>query len=161
MHSRLIVVLPVIGLLVAGFMTLRPCTVFACSCMAPGAPDVERDNSTAVFAGRVASITTVNRGGVAPQLQVHFDVSQSWKGPAAASIEVLTSESSASCGVTFTQGGDYVVIHQRLEGYLNASLCSRTRPLADADEDLAVLGESVPRAPRRRNRSRRRRPDTG
>ncbi len=147
MRSRLIVVLPVIGLLVAGFMTLRPCTVFACSCMAPGAPDVERDNSTAVFAGRVASITTVNRGGVAPQLQVAFDVSQSWKGPAAASIEVLTSESSASCGVTFTQGGEYVVYTNDSEGYLNASLCSRTRPLADADEDLAALGDASAELP--------------
>jgi len=123
-------------------MALVPCTAYACSCLPPGAPDVELNRSTAVFAGRVASITPVNRGGVGPQLQVGFDVSQSWKGPAAASIEVLTSESSASCGVTFTQGSEYVVYANDAEGFLNTSLCSRTRAVADADEDLAALGDA-------------------
>lgn len=142
MRARLLVLLPLIGALVAAVVALQPCTAFACSCLPPGTPDEELQKSTAVFAGRVASITTVNRGGVAPQLQVRFDVSQSWKGPAAKQIEVLTSESSASCGVTFEQGGEYVVYSNDSEGFLNASLCSRTASAADAADDLAVLGNT-------------------
>lgn len=140
MRSRFIVLLPLIGLLVAAVVALRPCTTFACSCLPPGAPDVELNNATAVFAGRVVSISSIDRSGVAPQLQVRFEVSKSWKGPAAQTIEVLTEESSASCGVTFAEGGEFMVYASASEGFLNTSLCSRTRAVADADEDLAALG---------------------
>lgn len=147
MRSRLMIMLPLIGMLVAAIVALQPCTAFACSCMMPGAPAAELERSSTVFAGKVVSITPVNRGGVAPQLQVRFEVSQSWKGPAAQTIELMTSTDSASCGFSFAQGSEYVVYANDSEGYLGTNLCSRTRALGDAGEDLAALGAASAELP--------------
>jgi hypothetical protein len=74
---------------------------------------------------------------------VTFDVSQVWKGPEFTSLAVSTAQSSASCGYTFEFGRDYLVYAYGAEENLEVGLCSRTQLLADAEADLAELGQAT------------------
>src|SRR5690606_22193376 len=51
-----------------------------------------------------------------------------------------TNSSSAACGYTFEKNTSYLVYARESEGRLHVSLCSRTRPMAEAADDLVVLG---------------------
>jgi len=52
-------------------------------------------------------------------------------------IEIVTGLGGGDCGYDFQIGADYVVYaYKNTEGRLETSICSRTRPLADAAEDM-------------------------
>ena len=52
-------------------------------------------------------------------------------------IEVVTGQGGGDCGYPFQVGVDYVVYARRnAEGQLETGICSRTRTLAQAAEDL-------------------------
>lgn len=116
--------------------------VRACSCRDPGSPSEALTQSRAVFAGKVVSIRDANSraitAGSAYRIVAEFKVYSIWKGPNYETIYVTTNVSGASCGVGFARGGEYLVYSW--DGY-GASLCSRTRPLRFAQEDLDELGE--------------------
>ena len=62
-----------------------------------------------------------------------------WKGPSSyETTSLTTARSDASCGFTFVEGKEYIVYSR--DG-ATVSLCSRTRPVAYAHEDLDELGE--------------------
>ena len=129
------------GLLLLVLLTaVQPVCVYACSCIAPGPPDQALAESAAVFSGQVATLGRDQAAGAGDTVQVTFAVARVWKGPEDATITVSTAGSSASCGVEFVEGQEYLVYAQTVEGRLEASLCSRTNQLARAGEDLAVLG---------------------
>ncbi|HEX6289822.1 MAG TPA: hypothetical protein VFZ66_11555 [Herpetosiphonaceae bacterium] len=124
-----------------------PC-VFACSCMMPGPPQQELGLASAVFTGTVAQQTAPQGPAVssADPVNVAFQVDQVWKGQVPRSVIVQTARDSASCGFTFQNGGEYLVYAQTIDGQLSVSLCSRTSLLADAQDDLAALGQGTPPA---------------
>ncbi len=66
-----------------------------------------------------------------------------WKGEIYETMFIRTAWSSASCGFEFAQGDHYIVYAR--EGW--ASLCSRTKSIDKASEDLMALGEGVAPAP--------------
>ncbi len=112
----------------------------ACSCVMPGAPRDELGQSSAVFTGTVSSI----RSALLPfgtGKTVTFAVDKTWKGVTDKRLIVATAKDSAECGFPFTTGGQYLV-YARNEGgqSLSASLCSRTKELAQAADDLTALG---------------------
>jgi hypothetical protein len=76
-------------------------------------------------------------------VEVTFDVLQSWKGPAEENITVITRRFGSMCGYGFKTGGEYLVYAGGKDNSLSTSLCSRTRGLARASEDLSLLGEGV------------------
>jgi hypothetical protein len=116
----------------------------ACRCMPPAPPAEALAAVDAVFVGQVAEVKTVDATGTG-RVEVVLEVEEWFKGGRGPRAEVITAASSAACGFTFTQGRSYLVYAgQRDEGTLQVSLCSRTRPLERADEDLAVLrGEAA------------------
>lgn len=116
----------------------QPRAAYACSCLAPPAPQAARDASAAVFVGTVSGLAPAGPNGEA--LFVTFDLTQSWKGPAASQLTLTTAGSSAACGFAFTQGEAYLVYSVAQDGGLSTGLCSRTASLADAEADLAALG---------------------
>jgi hypothetical protein len=62
-------------------------------------------------------------------------------------IEVLTGFGGGDCGYGFEVGVSYIVYaYKNSDGQLSTGICSRTRPLKDADEDLAYM-HAVPTAP--------------
>ncbi len=122
-----------------------PRCVFACSCVAPGPPKVELAQSVGVFAGRVIDIEKPS-GTVmssADPVIVTLQVSTVWKGPAYKTLVMQTVRESDSCGFPFEPGQEYLVYARGTESNLAVSLCSRTRPLAEATEDIRQLGSGT------------------
>lgn len=122
----------------------------ACSCLPPGPPAEERNASDAVFAGTVDAITDSTTGEFMSPAQdktVTFAVSTVWKGPEQETVDVVTADSSASCGFPFEEDASYLVYADRADDRLTVSLCSRTAQLENADEDVAALGDGISLAP--------------
>ena len=129
----------VLAILIAGLWVIaQPGRSYACSCIDPGSPSEALERSAAVFAGRVVSIDDrLALGSSLDPLIIKFDVETVWKGSLHQQIELRTAFDSASCGYSFVEGVEYLVYsHNGSE----ASLCSRTRPLSEAADDLAELG---------------------
>jgi len=67
--------------------------------------------------------------------------------PAQKEIEILTGMGGGDCGYSFHSGVDYVIYaYKNSEGYLETGICSRTRPVAQAAEDIAYL-RAIPQLP--------------
>jgi hypothetical protein len=114
---------------------------FACSCLQPAPPLKALAESDAVFSGTVVSLSEpMLPTSSADLMSVEFDVAQVWKGDISQKEEIHTALSSASCGFNFEAGRDYIVYANEYGGRLQASLCSRTSLLSDAQEDLQALG---------------------
>jgi hypothetical protein len=115
---------------------LSPRAADACSCMGPGAPCDAAWRADAVFVGHVVSIDSSGMGGRFVQLAVV----EAFRGFQLSQVTVVTGYSGADCGYSFQMGESYVVYaHRTTTGQLGTSICSRTRPLAEATEDLGYL----------------------
>ena len=122
----------------------------ACSCMPSGPPCQGAFEVDAVFAGTVSSISAIpaegpplrpNEARLPRALRVEFVDVQGFRGVQGAALTILTAGSGPACGYTFTQGQRYLVYASRnSDGTgLITGICSRTRLLADAGEDLRFL----------------------
>lgn len=126
-----------------GALPIYSGTASACSCIPPGPPEEELNESDAVFAGSVTTIEDRSSGGIVSSsrpLYVTFDVTETWKGPSNTMLTVITAASSASCGYPFQEGQKYLVYAYSRNDDLHVSLCSRTAPLSEAQQDLNALG---------------------
>jgi hypothetical protein len=60
--------------------------------------------------------------------------------PGQKEIEIVTGMGGGDCGYAFQSGVDYIIYaYKNSEGRLETGICSRTRPLTQAAEDLAYL----------------------
>lgn len=146
MKGRINMVFASRGLLVlvfvAALVVIQPNCAYACSCRPPGSPAEELGESDVVFLGRVVSVATPNKPieNSSDVTTVTFETSKGWKGDVTQTLTLTTPGSSASCGVSFVQGEEYVVYAQSNEGTLTTNLCSRTNTVANATEDITALG---------------------
>jgi protocatechuate 3,4-dioxygenase beta subunit len=120
----------------------------ACSCgSGGGAPCEEFWRVDAVFTGRVtgSSQITVDEGEYkSTQRVVRLTVEQRFRGAVEdVETEVITGLGGGDCGYEFKMGGRYIVYAYRNEKdhKLYTSICSRTRTLAEAADDLAFVRE--------------------
>lgn len=112
----------------------------ACSCLPPAPPGDAASRAAAVFEGRTFGARREQN-----ELRFSFEVTRVWKGEVAPSVEVVTAIHSAACGRSFELGVPYVVYASaRDDGTLVDNLCSRSRMVADAVEDLDTLGVGRP-----------------
>jgi ribosomal protein L18 len=112
-----------------------------------------------VFAGRVIDVIQPNPvernsnrrrpSNPTSEVKVIFEVSRVWKGQRRPRIVVMTSSSSASCGYSFQKREQYLVYASTQESQLQTGLCSGTKSLSTAQEDLAILGEGLSPRPGR------------
>ena len=125
----------------------------ACSCVFGGlSPCQEYWKTDAVFVGAVVgeSKFTVEEGSYKHTMRlVRLSVEQPLRGIEGTEAEVATGWGGGDCGYQFRLGARYVVYAHRGEkdGRLYTGICTRTRPLAEADEDLAFvrgLGVAAP-----------------
>lgn len=77
---------------------------------------------------------------------VLFEVSQIWKGGAESQIIIHTGSGGGDCGFNFEKDKEYLVYAHPSTMYgdkelLITIICDRTNLLAQAQEDLAILGE--------------------
>ncbi len=77
-------------------------------------------------------------------IRYEFEVRRVWKGDVPEKVAVVSHKHSATCGRHFEVGVTYLVYARSRDGVLRDGLCSRTRPIDKADEDLAALGEGHP-----------------
>jgi hypothetical protein len=71
--------------------------------------------------------------------RVHFNVQESMRGDPSTEIEVLTGMGGGDCGFGFLVGQSYLVYANRGDGRLRTSICSGTRLLGKAEEDINYI----------------------
>jgi hypothetical protein len=123
---------------------------FACSCPPSGPSCQNAFQVDAVFAGTVHHITELRDDETPLQpgetrlpraIRVGFSGVVGYRGIATAVATVLTAGSEPACGYRFKQGERYLVYATRSDdgsGFVTG-ICSRTRLVADAGEDLDFL----------------------
>lgn len=147
-------ILAIIGLSACGAWSVREAE--ACSCIVSKQPCEAAWSSGPIFRGRVVSIdsTSVPAPRVEghqlrpwPMRRVTFAVAEQFRGDLTRpQISVLTGTGGGDCGYDFREGEEYIVYtheprqDESREGRpLETSICTRTRPSREADEDLAYL----------------------
>ena len=112
----------------------------ACSCMAGGPPCQDFFQVQAIFAGTVRRIAPAERAPTGPKnVRVEFIDIVAFRGVEGPIQAVLTSAVGiGSCAYPFKEGERYVVYASRAKPGepLRTSICSRTRPILEAAEDL-------------------------
>jgi hypothetical protein len=76
-----------------------------------------------------------------------FSVEQSFLGVSGTEVEVGTGSGGGDCGYNFKIGERYLVYAYRYQNELVTTICSRTKPFVNANEDLAFLGNLSSAAP--------------
>ena len=145
--SRPLAALASLALTGLGLLVLLPDCASACSCVLPQGSQKERaeralSGSEAVFSGKVVEIEKPpsGPGWSSGDLETDtFRVSEVWKGPQRATLEVKTPVWGMSCGYPFEEGQEYLVYASGKQD-LKVHACGTTKQLSKADEDLAVLG---------------------
>ncbi len=123
----------------------------ACSCSEPPPAEEALRQADAVFIGTLSKFELIGHLDLSagPQAGIRwvrvatFDVTSSWKGSSQPSMEVTTGAGGGDCGVDFIVGRQYLVYASVNEGTLQTNICTRTRGMAQAQDDLAVLGQGT------------------
>jgi hypothetical protein len=136
-------------LLLLVLATLAPrASAWACSCAPSGPPCQNTFQVDAIFSGVVQNITVIPEDGpplrpgaarLPRAFRVEFDVIDTFRGIEGKTASVLTSGSGPACGYGFTQGERYLVYASKGTAGLVTGICSRTRKLSEAREDLEFL----------------------
>lgn len=105
------------------FLSLSAIASYACSCANPGAINEEKYNYYE-FVAR-GFIGKVIEGDM--QNQFEFIPSKIYKADSQNEIiKLVTNSSSAACGVSVTEGQEWLIFASRNDGQLHVSLCSRS-----------------------------------
>lgn len=105
----------------------------ACTCVFPSFEE-QMKIATRVFTGKVIDVTQ-QEDGIS---KINLKTTKTWKGNPKETISVYTSSDTAACGYPFEPDEEYLV-YATGDQRLNVSLCSRTKRLTDASEDLQYL----------------------
>ena len=137
-----------IFLLAASLLVLNSTLASATCVCFPTTPKKNFRNSRAVFAGKVIDVVAQSRrdrdtSDSLVAFKVTFEVSKVWKGKVDKQQVLLTSESFAGCEYSFEKGKEYLVYASGEELTIQTSLCDATKPLANAQADLAVLEQET------------------
>ena len=130
------------SLLLVGIIMFHTDAGHACTCAPVQSAAQELERATAVFSGKVVEIKRHKRPeGIFAGVEVVFRVEKTWKGVEGGTVRVFTSSHSAACGYGFRKGRTYLVYaYGDAKGGLSTGICSRTKRLKDAREDLGELG---------------------
>lgn len=132
----------------AGLMLLAMSAEVAWSCSCVPYPDdpeqaVQRalPDADAVFVGRVLSKRRVSTHTPNDTVEVAFDVSRHWKGPATDRLYVRTASSSTACGYAFLRHRTYLIFAHKDSAHdvLVTGICSLTRAIARASRYIEGL----------------------
>lgn len=123
----------------------------ACSCAESGPPCQSFWTADAVFSASVISksMTTVDSDvdlkRKEQQVAVRLLVEDVFRGSLGGNdVEILTGMGGGDCGYNFEKGRKYLVYAYEHKGKLYASICSRTRLLSEAKDDLAYFRNLPP-----------------
>ena len=118
----------------------------ACSCMGPNPVCSAYAKTDVLFVGKVLEIVEpdppIDQSTPRELFQsrlVRLSVNESFRGDASNMVSVLTGRGGGDCGYPFKVGETYLVYASKVNGSLQTGICSRTRPLDQAVEDLEFL----------------------
>jgi len=113
-------------------------SVNALSCAEPPPPKEALEKSSAVFVGKVIDINEPSNIDSENPIRITFEVLTIWKGPDNKKIIVKTPDHYWG---PYKMGEEYLIYAYNDEGELTTGLCSRTRFLSGAEEDLKELSD--------------------
>lgn len=140
----------VFALMLSMFALTTP-RAFACSCVRVdyAAPEYLAKMDV-VFIGRVIEIRDnplARAYGAADDKIVTLFARKGYKGLDDAVVDVVTNLSSASCGIEFAVGREYLIFATREGERLTTNLCLGTQPLESASDLLPKLAQYNPALP--------------
>lgn len=131
-----------IGVAALAMLAINILETRACTCLPPPPPAQAFAEADAVFMGKVIAFELTGDAS-SPRL-AKFAVTKIWKGERGAVNEILTPNNSAACGYDFLVGENYVIYaDQDDNGKLHTNLCTRTKPVRFADDDLKYLATAA------------------
>jgi Carboxypeptidase regulatory-like domain/Tissue inhibitor of metalloproteinase len=113
----------------------------ACSCAAR-LPCQAYGDASAVFIGTVIDSRMINvtqSNYKRNKRVVRLSVDSAFRGIKGSDVEVMTGMGGGDCGFEFVPAGQYLVYASEYEGKLSTSICSRTRSISRATEDLNYI----------------------
>ena len=117
----------------------------ACGCSAPPTTAEALQRSTAVFKGKVVKISVpsldwlgLTRTGAH---RVKFEILKQWKGPSAETTVVVTRLTGEGCGFPFEEQKEYLVYVIAEQKHIQSGICTGTKSIADAEEEMEELDE--------------------
>ena len=129
------------------FCVISTGSAWACSCSAPVTTAEALNRSTAVFRGRVVKISIptfdwigLTRTGAH---RVTFQILRQWKGPSAETAVVVTRLTAEGCGFPFEEQKEYLVYVADELKHTQSGICTGTKSIADAEEEMEELDELV------------------
>ena len=114
----------------------------ACTCAGTRAPCQSYWEAKAVFVGTVIDgkeVTFKRQGYTESMLKVRFSIDEGFRGAEGAQIEVLTGYGGGDCGFGFRQSKQYLVYAYDDDGTLVTGVCTRTKAIEKAADDLAFI----------------------
>jgi Carboxypeptidase regulatory-like domain len=122
-------------------------SAFCCSCIGPGPPCQSYGNTPAVFVGTALEVKQTSEKLIAgedrqfPQRAFIFRIDEPFRGVNTAQVEVRTGMGGGDCGYNFKLGERYLVYasFNATNGFYGTNICTRTRPVSDAGEDLDYI----------------------
>lgn len=115
---------------------LLPSAARACDCVNAGPACKAFAVTPNVFVGRVVKIGTF--ASDVGNRQISFEVTNTYRGTVGSTVDILTGSGGGDCGFDFKEGQSYLVYAsvQPETGKLFTTICTRTRLLSDARDDL-------------------------
>jgi hypothetical protein len=139
------------GLLTIGMLAILgwfPARAEACTCGMSGEPCQATWNADAVFAGTVRAIERIEQQELDysyERVLVRFDVERPFVNAVAGPVEIVTGTGGGDCGYRFQADKRYLVYAWKTKSSRwSTGICSRTRPLEEAGEDLKYLNAIPP-----------------
>lgn len=135
-----------------GATIMLSAVAFACSC-APTTIEMERDEATVIFAGKVFAVEKV--GLPSPILTREFpfiklwgpfkrkntfEVTHIWKGTPQEKFDISSCVGMMCCTDEFKLGDEFLIYAYGNINDLGIGMCTRKQKLENATEDLAILG---------------------
>lgn len=121
----------------------------ACSCAQSGPPCQAAWTADVVFSGTVRAIDRIESSAgdlTFDRVRVTFEVEQGYISAPSRVVEVRTGSGGGDCGYSFKIGKRYLVYGwNRPATGLTTGICSRTRPIEEAAEDLRYLKTIPPK----------------
>src|SRR5690349_8064953 len=107
----------------------------ACSCFSNDDSPCAYTKSRILFVGKVVWMAKVDES----TMKYTLEVTEVFRGVKPGRVDVLTPRTGSECGYGFVPGLEYLVDAGYHNGSFHAGLCSRTKPLAQARDDLRYL----------------------
>lgn len=122
-------------------VTLSADTALGCTCL-ERVPCQAYGEASAVFVGTVIDsriITTRQAKYERSRRAVRLSVDSPFRGVKVSEVELTTGMGGGDCGIRFVPNEQYLVYAYEHEGKLSTGICSRTRTISRAAEDLSYI----------------------